>query len=73
MFWIKNKKQMYTPSLPSFTNGFVNDNDNFCISGVFDWDFNLVAPKVFVTCVPQLTLNTLFVCLFFCFFFCFFF
>ena len=59
MFWIKTKKQMYTLSLPSFTNGCFNDNDNLCISGVFDWDFNLVAPKVFVTCVPQL--NTLFV------------
>ena len=38
---------------------FINDNDNQCISGVFDWDFNLIFSKVFVTCVRQL--NTIFV------------
>ena len=39
--------------------GFINDNDNRCISGVFGWDFNLILSKVFVTCVRQL--NTIFV------------
>ena len=32
---------------------------NLCDSGVFDWDFNLITSKVFVTCVRQL--NTMFV------------
>ena len=37
---------------------FINDNESLCIFSVFGWDFYLVAPKVFVTCVRQL--NTLF-------------
>ena len=39
-------------------NGFINDNDNRCISGVCVWDFNLITSIVFVTCVRQL--NTIF-------------
>ena len=43
----------------SSKNGFINDNDNRCISGVFGWDFNLMFSKVFITCVRQL--HTIFV------------
>ena len=45
--------------------GFVNDNDNRCISGVFWWDFGLVLSKVFVASVRQL--NTIFVFIYFSF------
>ena len=39
-------------------NGFINDTDNRCISGVCGWDFNFTVITSNVVCVRQL--NTIF-------------
>ena len=45
-----------------------NNNNNLCISGVFDHDFNLITSKDFVTGVRQLNTIHVYVCCYLIFF-----
>ena len=42
-------------------NGFIIDDNNLCIFGVFGWDFNLITSKVFVACVRHLNTKYVFI------------